>query len=71
MLTRTMNMFVQVIVYTYNRTPHILAQHIQHLGINNLVNREFIPSEIILSWVFALKIVRNTTFATARRLDLV
>lgn len=70
MLTRTMNMFVQVIVYTYNRAPHILARHIRYLGINNLVNREFIPSEIILSSVFALKIVRNTPFATARRLDL-
>lgn len=49
MLTRTMNMFVQVIVYTYNRTPHILAQHIRHLGINNLVNREFIPYKSFLA----------------------
>lgn len=65
-----MNMFVQVTVYTYNRTPHILSRHIRLLGISNLVNREFIPSEIILSLVFALNIVRNTTFAIARRLDL-
>lgn len=63
-----MNIFVQVTVYTYNRTPHILARHIRLLGISNLVNREFIPSEIILSLVFSLNIVRNTTFATALRL---
>lgn len=30
MLIGTINMFLQVTVYTYNRSPHILARHIQY-----------------------------------------
>lgn len=51
-------------------THYIRTPHIRLLWITDLVNDEFPPLKSFLSSALNLKIVRHSTLADARRLDL-